>query len=109
MSCISSQPSSFIKLVSLGDFRRSERPDLDMAQCAGGFPGGEAQRLVPAGLDAGRNSPVAMIDGDDLLVIDQATDHLVGDADAEAVPGLVLIAERAGRLVLRGVHPIEAG
>ena len=109
MSCISSQLSSFIKLVSLDDFRRRERPDLDMTQCNGGFPGGEAPRLLPAGLDAGRNPPVAMIDGDDLLVIDQATDHLVGDADAEAVPGLVLISERAGRLVLRGVHPIEAG
>src|SRR5208337_3067564 len=54
MSCISSQLSSSIKLVSLDDFRHRERPDLDMTQCNGGFPGGEAPRLLPAGLDAGR-------------------------------------------------------
>ena len=76
MSCISSQLSSFIKLVSLGDLRRRERPDLDMTQCDGGFPGGEAQRLVPAGLDPRRDPPVAVIDGDDLLVVDPAADHL---------------------------------
>jgi hypothetical protein len=74
---------AYLKLVSLDDFHHRERPDLDLTQCAGGFPGGEAQRLVPAGLDAGRNPPVAMIDGDDLLVIDQATDHLIDMATPE--------------------------
>src|SRR5271166_3860706 len=104
---MSSRIISFVKFVGLGDFCRRERPHLNMTQSATAFPGGEAQRLVPAGLNACCDPPVAVRDSDNLLFIDQASDHLVGDADTETIPGLVLIADGTGRLVLRGVHPIE--
>ena len=46
-----------------------------------------------AGLDPGADVAVLVVDGDDLLVVDPAADHLVGDPDAEPVPGLVLVLE----------------
>jgi hypothetical protein len=85
------------------------RPELDLAEGAAGLPGGEAQRLVGPRLDPRADVLLAVLDRDDLLVVDPAADHLAGDPDTEAVPGIVRILDRAGGLVLGGVHAVEAG
>src|SRR5262245_29142802 len=87
----------FLELVGLCNLCRCEWADLDVSKRARRFPGGEPQRLIAASLDPGAHAPALMIDVDQLLVVDPAPDHLVGDSYAKSIPGLFLVAERMGR------------
>src|SRR5262249_24686546 len=63
------------RLVGGRDFCGRKLPGLDLADGARAFPGGEPQRLVRPGLDPGADFPALVVDADDLLVVDPATDH----------------------------------
>src|SRR6185312_16253601 len=86
-----------------------EVADLDLAEGAGGLPGGEPER--PAGVDLDPRVDVAPLGagGEGRLVVDPAADGAIRDVEAEAVPGLVLVVDERGRLVLGGVGAAEAG
>src|SRR5438132_6848295 len=85
-----------------------QRADADVADGAGGAPGGDAERPAQVALGADGNPLALRLQVHHLLVVDPGLNFGNGDADAHTVPAIGLELLDAAGLVLRGVGTVDA-
>src|SRR5438105_4790668 len=88
--------------------RGTQRADANVADGAGGVPGGEPERAARDALDARGNLASLGIQIDDSLGVDPCLDALRSDADAEAVPAVRVEPLFEAGVIFGSVHAIDA-